>query len=114
MDLTLPQSTLDLQKKIRAFINENIIPLEKKFDYSTGKMPLDIVDAARSKVKEAGLWTPHLPKELGGMGLELLDTCVVFSELGRSPIGAFMFNCDAPDEGNMHLLELAATPAQKE
>lgn len=114
MDLSLPTSTLELQKRIREFINTNIIPLEKKFDYSTGKMPLDVVADARAKVKEAGLWTPHLPKELGGMGLGLLDVCVVFSELGRSPIGAFMFNCDAPDEGNMHLLELAATPEQKE
>jgi Acyl-CoA dehydrogenases len=104
----------EIRKKIRNIVNEVIIPAEKKFDFKTGRMPLETVQQIRSYIKDEGLWTPHLPKEYGGLGLSLLDTCLVFSEMGRSPIAPFMFNCDAPDEGNMHLLIEAATPEQKE
>jgi len=103
----------EIRKKIRNIVNEVIIPAEKKFDFKTGRMPLETIQQIRSYIKEEGLWTPHLPKEYGGLGLSLLDTCLVFSEMGRSPIAPFMFNCDAPDEGNMHLLIEAATQNKK-
>ncbi|MBI3395522.1 MAG: acyl-CoA dehydrogenase family protein, partial [Spirochaetia bacterium] len=67
----------------------------------------------RKKVKSAGLWTPHLPKEEGGLGLDPVGMAVIFAELGRSPIAPFLFNADAPDEGNMHLLHVAANDDQK-
>lgn len=104
----------ELIKKIRSIMNEIIIPAEKDFDFKTGKLPLEKIESIRNKIKQEKLWTPHLPKEYGGLGLNLFETCYVFREMGRSPIGPFMFNCDAPDEGNMHLLIEAATKEQKE
>ena len=68
----------------------------------------------RATAMAAGLSTPQLSKELCGRGLDIVGTCLVFSELGRSPIASYMCNCDAPDEGNMHLLYEAASPEQKE
>ncbi|TGL65601.1 acyl-CoA dehydrogenase family protein [Leptospira jelokensis] len=114
MDFEIPQEVESLRKNIQNFITEEIIPLEKHYDYEKGRMPEAINQQARAKVKEAGFWTPHLPKSEGGLGLDLIGTCIIFSELGRSPIAPYIFNCDAPDEGNMHLLSLAATEKQKE
>ncbi len=113
MHITLSTKAEKLQQDIRAFINEIVIPAEKHFDYSVGRMPDGVVQEIRSQVKTAGFWTPHLPEAEGGLGLNMMETAIIFSELGRSPIGAFMFNCDAPDEGNMHLLSLAASEKQK-
>lgn len=114
MDFEIPQKVETLRKNIQDFITNEIIPLEKHYDYEKGRMPEDINQQARAKVKALGYWTPHLPKSEGGLGLDLIGTCIIFSELGRSPIAPYIFNCDAPDEGNMHLLSLAATEKQKE
>lgn len=114
MDFQISPEIESLRKQIREFVTKEIVPLEVHYDYETGRMPESINSEARKKVQSAGFWTPHLSKEEGGLGLDLLGTCLVFSELGRSPIAPFIFNCDAPDEGNMHLLALAATKEQKE
>ena len=114
MHFEIPKEIQNLQFEIRDFINTEIIPLEDKYDYQTGRLPLEVVQFAREKVKQRGFWTPHLPKSEGGLGLDMVGTALVFSEIGRSPIAPFLFNCDAPDEGNMHLLHLAATSEQKE
>lgn len=113
MDFTLPARVEALRLKIREFVNAECIPAEKLYDYEDGRMPAAVCEELRKKAKAAGLWTPHLPESEGGLGLDLVGTSVIFSELGRSPIAPFMCNCDAPDEGNMHLLHLAATPEQK-
>ncbi len=73
---------------------------------------VEICEQARIKVKKAGPWTPHLPKSESGLGLDMVETALIFSEIGRSPIAPFLFNCDAPDERNMHLLHVAATPGK--
>jgi len=114
MDFTISKEVEDLRQKVRSFVEESIIPIEDKYDYAIGRMPEDICQKIRKKVKAVGLWTPHLPKSEGGLGLDMPGTAIIFSELGRSPIAPYMFNCDAPDEGNMHLLHLAASPEQKE
>lgn len=113
MDFSIDPKVDELRQTIRAFVAEHIIPVEKDFDHQRGRMPEPIVADIRAKVKKAGLWAPHLPKKLGGLGLDLFGQCFIFMELGYSPIAPFMFNCDAPDEGNMHLLHEAATPEQK-
>jgi len=114
MNFQIPDHVQDIRTQIRDFVTREIIPLEKHYDFETGRMPESTNQEARAKVRRAGFWTPHLPKSEGGLGLDLLGTCVIFSELGRSPIAPYIFNCDAPDEGNMHLLSLAATEKQKE
>lgn len=114
MDFTIPVEVKEIQTKVREFINKEIIPNEDQYDYSIGRLREDFVKTAREKVKKAGLWTPHLPKSEGGLGLDLVGTAIIFSEIGRSFIAPFLFNADAPDEGNMHLLHMAATKEQKE
>ena len=60
------------------------------------------------------LWAPLHPKEYGGMGLPLMDTAMIYEALGRSPIGLYVFGCQAPDAGNIEILHKYGTPEQKE
>ncbi len=113
MDFEFSAQVNELRQKARAFVDEVCIPAESRYSYEDGRMPEDAVTELRAEAKKRGLWTPHLPRDLGGLGLDLVGTSVLFSELGRSPIAPFMCNCDAPDEGNMHLLHLAASEEQK-
>lgn len=109
----MSNSVSEIQAKAKAFVDEIAIPAEQFYDYNRGRMPEDKVEELRKIAKERGLWTAHLPKSEGGLGLDMVGTALVFSELGRSPIAPYLCNCDAPDEGNMHLLHLAATEDQK-
>lgn len=113
MDFSFSSHLDSIRSQIAEIVNSYIIPLEKHYDYNDGRMPDSICQEARKFIKSKGFWTPHLSKEEGGLGLNLLETCMVFSELGRSPIAPYLFNCDAPDEGNMHLLSVAANEEQK-
>lgn len=113
MDFSISTEYKDLLEKIREFVREEIIPLEHRYDYETGRMPESVCSEVRAKVKKEGLWVPHLPKKEGGLGLDLFGQCLIFSELGYSPIAPYMFNCDAPDEGNMHLLSHVASDHQR-
>jgi len=109
----MTNSVKEIQAKARAFVDEVAIPAEEFYDYNRGRMPEDKVEELRKVAKARGLWTAHLPKSEGGLGLDMVGTALVFSELGRSPIAPYLCNCDAPDEGNMHLLHLAANDEQK-
>ena len=59
------------------------------------------------------MWTPHLPKQHGGLGLTLSEFAVISEELGRSPLGHYVFNCQAPDIGNTEILITHGTDEQK-
>ncbi len=89
---------------IRAFIQEEVIPLEPLVMHQGFDAVLPALDAARRRVKALGLWAPHLPPTHGGMGMHLRDFARVSEELGRSPLGHYVFNCQAPDIGNMEVL----------
>jgi alkylation response protein AidB-like acyl-CoA dehydrogenase len=65
-------------------------------------------------VKKMELWGPQIPKELGGMGLSLVDHALMTEVLGSSPLGHLIFGCQAPDAGNIEILEKYATPEQRE
>jgi acyl-CoA dehydrogenase len=103
---------LDLQARTARFIAEEVIPLEPLA--AAGPLADNVLRRVRAKAKAAGLWAPQLPAEYGGQGLELLDACPVFEAAGRSLLGPLALGCAAPDEGNAHLLLLAATEVQKE
>jgi acyl-CoA dehydrogenase len=114
MDFQIPQSTLELRSRIRQFVDERLIPLEtlllnKRHDELDAEL-----EGAREAVKEQGLWAPTLPKEWGGMGLELMDLAHVSEELGRCPLGHYAFNSQAPDAGNMEILVDHGTKEQQE
>ena len=114
MDFSLSPELQDLQARNRRFIAEEVIPMEgdpRQSPHGPGEgLRRDLVSLA----KKAGLLTPHASKELGGMGLSHVGKAVVFEEAGYSPLGPVALNIHAPDEGNIHLMEAACTPAQKE
>ncbi len=100
--------------RIRAFMEEVVYPLEGELRSAGFKALLPDLAEARERVKALGLWAPHLPVELGGQGLSLTEFAHISEELGRSPLGHYLFNCQAPDIGNMEILHLHGTPAQQE
>jgi alkylation response protein AidB-like acyl-CoA dehydrogenase len=100
--------------KVRRFIEEEIIPLEKGSFISTWPEMKETLEAKRTKVKALGLWTPQIPKEWGGLGLTLAQFGQVSEILGLSPYGHYVFNCQAPDSGNMEILIEHGTPEQQE
>jgi alkylation response protein AidB-like acyl-CoA dehydrogenase len=110
MTTNLPQLLTDLH----GFVNTEVLPLEHRFLNEPLAEVLPVLDAMRREIKEDGWWAPHLPKEWGGMGLSLPDFARVGEELGRSIVGHYLFNCQAPDCGNMELLMEHGSAEQKE
>lgn len=101
-------------EKSRAFIREEVLPLEADFLHRPFRELLPRLQEKRNRVKALDLWSPHLPKELGGQGFSLPDFARISEALGYSPLGHFLFNCQAPDVGNMEILIEFGTPEQKE
>lgn len=99
---------------IREFVREELFPLEKEFLADGFKALEPKLQQKRQKVKGLGLWLPQVPQEYGGMGLTLFEHGLVSQELGQTPIGHYVFNCQAPDAGNMEILLEHGTPEQKE
>lgn len=113
MDFSLSPSLATLRAAVRAFVDERVIPHEAAIIAEDRERKQDTLRSLQAEARAAGLWVPHLPVELGGRGLGVMGMCTLFREMGRSPVGAKVFNCDAPDQGNMDLLLLAGTEAQK-
>ena len=108
-----PSPTLQpILDKVHQFIRDEAIPLERHFHGSFRAM-LPELGKLRKRVKELGLWAPQLPREYGGMGLSLLDHGQVSEVLGRTPLGHYLFNCQAPDAGNMEILHSHGSDEQK-
>jgi acyl-CoA dehydrogenase len=114
MDFHLPPDARELQERTRAFIAEQVIPLEKEQDpHAHG--PSEALRAELvGRARRAGLLTPHASREMGGLGLSHVAKAAVFEEAGYSLLGPIALNVHAPDEGNIHLMDEVATPAQKE
>jgi acyl-CoA dehydrogenase len=114
MDFSLDAATRDLGERTSRFIAQTVIPFEK--DPRQG--PHGPQEALRAELVEharrAGLLTPHAAPEWGGLGLSHAAKAVVFEEAGYSPLGPVALNVHAPDEGNIHLMEVVASRAQKE
>ena len=103
-----------LLSKLRDFLRAEVYPLEQEFLRRPFRELLPALKTKREQVKALGWWSPHLPEEYGGLGLRLSEFAQVSEELGRTPIGHYLFNCQAPDIGNMEVLMTHATPEQKE
>ena len=105
MDFELSPELIELRDRVAAFIRDEVIPVENG--------AADI-KSLRDKARKAGIYGPQLPREWGGLGLGTVAMCVLFEQAGRSLLGPLALHCSAPDEGNMHLLSLYATPEQRE
>lgn len=114
MDFSLSPRLLDLQARTRQFIVEQVIPLENDARQTPHGPEESLRDELVARARAAGLLTPHASTELGGLGLSHIEKAIVFEEAGYSPLGPIALNIHAPDEGNIHLMEVVATPAQKQ
>ena len=114
MDFALPPDLAALRQEVRRFVDTKIIPVENQVLAEDRQRDYDTLAALQAEARAAGLYTPHLPPEWGGRGLGIMGMCVLFREMGRSPVGARVFHCDAPDQGNMDLLLSAGSEAQRE
>jgi acyl-CoA dehydrogenase len=108
------EELIGLLDRIKEFLRAQAYPLEPDFLRRTFRDLAPSLAAKREEVKAMGLWAPHLPKEHGGLGLTLSEFALVSEELGRTPIGHYLFNCQAPDIGNMEILMEHGTAEQKE
>jgi alkylation response protein AidB-like acyl-CoA dehydrogenase len=100
--------------QIREFVKEELYPLEAAFLNQSFRSLESVLQQKRNQVKTAGLWAPHLSEKEGGLGLSLTEFAQISEELGRTPMGHYVFNCQAPDIGNMELLHKFGTDHQKE
>ena len=105
---------LDLVSRYQAFLKEFIYPIEKEIIYGSFKSHLPKLRELRALAQSKGLFTPHLSIDEGGLGLSLPEFARISEVLGTSPLGHYIFNCNAPDIGNMELMHAFASPFLKE
>jgi acyl-CoA dehydrogenase len=115
MDFHLPAEIDRLRERVREFVAAKIMPLEANpanFD-AHENLSLPVLETMRAEVRAAGLWLPQLTREHGGLGLPYVGIAALYEEMGKSIFGPVCFNCAAPDDGNMRLLQQVGTPEQK-
>jgi acyl-CoA dehydrogenase len=121
--LAMSDDAKPLLEAVKRHISENVDPITEEF-YALNKEKEDIwshhprqielLEGAKKKARESGLWNFFLPDADTGEGLMNLDYAYLAVELGRSPLSSQTLNCSAPDTGNMEVLERVGTPEQKE
>jgi acyl-CoA dehydrogenase len=115
MDFSLPPQIEDYRKRYRAFVAEHLLPLEREPEAwdDHENIRLDVLEKMRAKAKAAGLWAPQMPKERGGQGFSVVGMAACYEEMNYSAFGPVTFNCAAPDDGNMIVLNRIGTEEQK-
>ncbi|WP_339798648.1 acyl-CoA dehydrogenase family protein [uncultured Marinobacter sp.] len=122
-DLTMSEKARPLLEAVKKHIRDNVDPILEeyerlgegradRFSYAPGQ--LELLEGAKQKAKESGLWNFFLPNAETGEGLSNLDYAYIATELGKNPLASETLNCSAPDTGNMEVLERVGTPEQKE
>jgi acyl-CoA dehydrogenase len=113
IDFTIPDELQDVLARVRAFVSEDVLPAEAEVDDPDDLLASwPVVERLRERARQRGIYTPHLPQEWGGLGLGVLGMALISQECGVSPLASLGLNAMAPDEGNMHTLLIAGTPAQ--
>jgi acyl-CoA dehydrogenase len=98
----------------RSFIEKELFPLEIALLQLPYKHAEEILNGKREKAKSQGLWAPYLPEKDGGMGLSMMEFAQVSEQLAATPFGHYVFNCQAPDIGNIELMHRHASAGLKE
>jgi acyl-CoA dehydrogenase len=117
MDFEFSGKVRHLQGRLQAFMDEYIYPNEQRFHDEIKRdrwSPTRIVEELKTKARAAGLWNLFLPNDEHGAGLTNLEYAPLCESMGRSAMAPEVFNCSAPDAGNMEVLARYGTPEQKE
>ena len=117
MNFEYSKRTLDLLARLTAFMDAHIYPNERRFteEVATGDRwtPTKLIEELKSKARAEGLWNLFLPESTRGAGLTNLEYAPLCEVMGRVPWSPEVFNCNAPDTGNMETLERYGSPEQK-
>ena len=121
MDLGVSDKLKPLLAQVRAFVTEEIAPLEEEYIAEIGvgdrwqftSRQTEIMEALKGKAKAAGLWNFFLTDGEHGSGLTTVEYAYLAEEMGKSHIAAEVFNCAAPDTGNMEVLHKYGSEDQK-
>jgi acyl-CoA dehydrogenase len=115
MDFTLTPEQAALRARVRAIVDQMIIPLESdRSNYDEHEnIAAGPLGRVRALIKTEGLWAPQVSKEWGGLGLDMVGQAVCYEEMGRSIFGPICFNAAAPDDGNLGLVMAVGTAEQK-
>ncbi len=117
MNFEYSQKTRDLLKRLTAFMDAHVYPNERRFlaEVAEGDRwtPTQLIEELKSKAKADGLWNLFLPDSKHGAGLTNLEYAPLCEVMGRVPWSPEVFNCNAPDTGNMETLERYGSPEQK-
>jgi len=114
MDFQVSEKTQVILEMIKEFIEKELLPVEVEFMDKEFHELVPLLEEKRQMVKKMELWAPNHPKEFGGMGLNLMEHGLVSESLGRSPLGHYIFGCQAPDAGNIEILHQFGSDEQKE
>ena len=122
-ELAMSTQAQPLMDAVQRHITENVEPIVEEFyalnsektdRWSWHPRQLELLESAKNKAKESGLWNFFLPDSDTGEGLTNLDYAYIAAELGKVPLASETLNCSAPDTGNREVLERVGTPEQKE
>ncbi|MBT5945572.1 MAG: acyl-CoA dehydrogenase [Rhodospirillaceae bacterium] len=116
MDFALSSEHEALRLRVQKFVADVIMPVEAdpaSFDEHEN-IDEPVLQQVRAKAKDAGLWAPQMPTSRGGLGLNTVGMAMFYEEAARSRFGPVVFNCAAPDDGNMILLDRVAREDQKD
>lgn len=118
MHFDFSEKVKDLEKRVTAFMDEHVYPNEARFnEHCQGPnrwQAVPVIEELKPKARAAGLWNLFLPASEHGAGLTNLEYAPLCEIMGRSPLGPEVFNCSAPDTGNMEVLERYGTPELKD
>ena len=118
MDFSHNARTTDLMQRLAAFMDEHVYPQQASYEQQVAAMgdnwtPVPVIEALKPKARQAGLWNLFLPDSERGAGLSNLEYAPLCEIMGRALWSAEVFNCSAPDTGNMETLERYGTAEQK-
>jgi acyl-CoA dehydrogenase len=117
MNFDYTDKVKSLQQRLRAFMDEHIYPNEKRYYQEIENhrwAPTKVIEELKPKARSAGLWNLFLPDDDNGAGLTNQEYAPLCEIMGRSILAPEVFNCSAPDTGNMEVLARYGTPQQKE
>ena len=116
MSFDFSDKVKELQHRLQAFMDEHIYPNERRFHEEVERnrwTPTRVIEELKPKARAAGLWNLFLPNDENGAGLTNLEYAPLCEIMGRSHIAPEVFNCSAPDTGNMEVLARYGSPEQK-